>query len=482
MSQTADAQPSVEVGRYLQVLRRRWLVVLVFVVLGIAAAGGYLALQPRQATATALVNLNVITDEPFSFAREPSGLIDPQTEVQTARSAAVVQEAADRLGGDITPLEVRRKVDVELVSDATVMRVTYASDSKEESVLGADAVSEAFLEYRGALAAAKLQSITDQLTEQLDTLREQLRQVTQRLASANEGSRRAAAAENDQALLNLELDNLLTQMNAVKGIDTSGGTVLTAASQNDVYITPSRATVFASGALLGLLLGVVAAFVREATDRRVRREGDLDKVGGALLGRLPATSREQGPLSEPSLEAARGIRERLLASRSTSTGETVILETGKHEASGLPVLLAAAFSEVGEKVELLFAQQPQGRGAEQMDALALDKVSGEGGLTRSLSDRFPGLAVSVSSHDDPSRIVEQFLRTHRGSGGNLRTIVVLDNETAPSTRMAAVRIAGHAVGVVRPGKGRTDHLGVLKRETEEVGASFEGWVLAPSGS
>jgi uncharacterized protein involved in exopolysaccharide biosynthesis len=185
---------SVELGRYFQILGRRWLTVVVCTLLGAGLGLAYLALKPQRATASALVYLNVVTATPFTNTREPSGLLDPQTEVQTARSAQVLNRAATEVGG-VTASDLRSALRVELLSDATVVRITYESDSQEKAVAGADAVAKEYLAYRGQLAEDKITNIDARLNQQRNDLRDQLQAANTRLAKAKPGSTAAIQAD-----------------------------------------------------------------------------------------------------------------------------------------------------------------------------------------------------------------------------------------------------------------------------------------------
>ncbi len=107
LSSTQSQVTSLDAGRYLRALRIGWPWVVTCTVLGGLLGGLYLTVSPGQATATTLVNINVVTAEPFSFQRNPSSLIDSQTEVQMVRSSAVVSRSAEELGAAYTASDVR---------------------------------------------------------------------------------------------------------------------------------------------------------------------------------------------------------------------------------------------------------------------------------------------------------------------------------------------------------------------------------------
>src|SRR5215213_3191609 len=103
------------------------MVVLAFTIIGALVAGAYALATPKSYTATTVVNVNVIADESFSVQRSASGLIDPATESQLARSSAVLEDAAADIGDGTTIADVRRSMTVTVLPETTVARITYSA-------------------------------------------------------------------------------------------------------------------------------------------------------------------------------------------------------------------------------------------------------------------------------------------------------------------------------------------------------------------
>ena len=459
---------SVELGRYLTTLRRRWLTVLLCGAIGAALALGYLALRPPEATATALVNVNVISAEPFNYQREPSGLLDPQTEVQLARSAEVVSGAALAIGDGTRPSEVRGGLRVELIGDATVLRVSYSDEDREDAITGADAVAEGYIAYRSAQAKAKLDAITSQLVGQRNELREALREVNERIAAASPGSPRAIQADSDRQLLNRELDSLLQQVNEVSAIDVTGGTVLTPATDNEVFLSPNRTLLVAGGLILGLLIGLVIAFVREALDRRVHDDVDLARAdGGRLLGTTRHVPRASALLEGPGRDDLATIRERLLAAVPGRGGQVAVVDSH----TGRPTFVAAGLAETlarrGAAVEMVLVDYPDEYISTLQQDLGLELASGPGGTRLFRSTLVKSLSVAVT----PS--AELIPNTPDGAF----CLFAIPPQAPQSTRLTAVRRAGSVVLVVPSRRARHQEIRRLASEVRGVGARVVGTVL-----
>ena len=93
---------SLNLEEYVHVLRRQWRVAVAVAVVGVLAAIGFLAVVPREYTATTTVNLTVISTEPFAARSAPSSLLDDQEERAIAQSHLVAERAAVTMSGVMT--------------------------------------------------------------------------------------------------------------------------------------------------------------------------------------------------------------------------------------------------------------------------------------------------------------------------------------------------------------------------------------------
>ncbi len=290
MSEHVDAGTSMDLARYGNILRRRWRVVALCLVLGLGLAVLYLAMVPQKLTAATQVQINVISTEPFTSDRSSADLVDPETEVQLARSSRVVTAAAEELSGSMTPADVRSAMEVSVLPEATVVRIAFTADSKREATAAADAIAQAYLDFRSDQAADRITSISTSLGKRRTEVLAGLRDANARLSKATAGTPAATQAETDRQILSADLDSLLGQINSLNSIDTGGGTILTSAADGTVTVSPNRSTFVLGGLFGGLLLGIVAAFTVNVLDRRVRDPYDISGAGGgAVLSRLTST-------------------------------------------------------------------------------------------------------------------------------------------------------------------------------------------------
>lgn len=160
--------------------------------------------------------------------------------------------------------------------------------------------------------------------------------------------------------------NETTQSKAVRKRDPIEVTLITAATLPTAPGGPGARILLPVGALLGLLLGIVAVLAQDHFDHRVRDRADLEECLGApvaaaipLARHAPDVFRRR-PIS-PAAEAYRFLREHLNPLITSVPGAgAVLLVASPHAREGrscVAVNLAAALAEPGASVILVDADQ-----------------------------------------------------------------------------------------------------------------------------
>lgn len=478
MTSPLDETTSLDLSHYLTVLRRRAGVVVVGVLLGLVAAVLYLVLADRAVTASTLVNVNVISSDPFSTPRSASGLIDASTETQTASSSVVLNQVASGLGE--TPSTIRRNMTATLASGNTVMRITYTADSTTAAEDGADAIAQAYLDFRSAQADARVQRIVDQLNAQRDGLRDDLVRINTILKRAKAGSGRAIQAESDRQLTNIELNSLSSQINTFLGLDATGGVVLTTAAESPTSVSPSKTLILSTGLGLGLILGVLAAFAINSTDRRIRDARSLQRAGGGeVLGEL-TSSRPGIPAASDDLDVVRTVRELLFATMPDDPPVVAVadLSTGA-SVPDVAANLALTAVETGRSVHLVMADADKDAVDLAVRSLGLTPVRSEDG-TRRFTSTAHGAALTVSA---PARGTLSQMDTAGGAegidGGSAMTVIAVPQGAARASLLAAGRLGHAVVLVVSKGGTTAATVNQAAKELAVVGATVNGSVLVP---
>jgi uncharacterized protein involved in exopolysaccharide biosynthesis len=478
LSPVSEAQPSLELAHYLGVVRQRAWVVLLAAMLGLLGALAYVTATERTVTAMTIVDINLISSDPFNTTRSPAELIDQVTETQTATSSTVLREVATSLGG-VRPSEVKARTDAELMSDATIMRISYTASSTAKAEAGADAVASAYLAYRSQQADARATAIVDNLTQRREALRDELLRLNSAINAARPNSPRAVQAESDRQLVNVELNSLSAQISSFLGLETTGGQVLSQAAENPTTVTPSTLRVVLGGAAGGALLGLVAAFVLAAVDRRVRDGRALSRLGaGPVLGQIPSP-RLLVPAADADRDAVRALRERL---RATMTGRpTAVTVVDLSTDDGIPAVaanLAEAFSEAGDRINLVLAHAPGDVAGDLASALGLspapggtdegtryERVSGggDGGFSMTVPPAGRSFLTKPSEYSDadPDQV----------------TIVAVPSGAPTSVLLGAARAVPAVLLVVTGSKTRKSTVSRVCQELASVGARVHGTVL-----
>ena len=270
----------------LSVIRRRWLTVLTFVVLGVLVGVGLSLLQTPQYTATASVILQSPVSQ-FTGARA----LDPEevtAQAEIITSDAVAERVIDDLGLGETPDELAERVVAEPFPERQVIEITATGLTADDAADVANAFRDTFVTVGLERTEAAQQSVNDYYVKQLSRTRNRIQDVRARLA---------AAPDNELLGLQAQIDALtgrLTQLQTSLVAANDPSRLLPQAEPLDDAVpptAPSQPDALRSGILggvIGLVLGLLVAFLRERTDDVVRDGARAEALlGGPVLGHVP---------------------------------------------------------------------------------------------------------------------------------------------------------------------------------------------------
>jgi capsular polysaccharide biosynthesis protein len=467
MNEVQGSTASLGFEQYITVLKRQWRVVAAATVLGALIAFVYLALASQVVTATTTINLNVITTEPFSAQRAASGLLDDATETAIARSHVVATRASEELGGAFTAAEIRRASTVSTSSGAAVVTVDFEADTAARAIKGADAVASAYLSFRSDQAQERIDVMVSSLTERIDALNTTLGEVNQQLASADPSSVAYAQATTQRQQILTELDGLLSERNGLQSVDTTGGIVLSAAEDNELGYAPGRTVTLLTGAAGGFVLGIIAAFVWNVFDRRLRNSREVSRVLGAPVFATVDARREDVPATREAADALRVTRERLLVD--IYLGSTVLVIDATHgvETSPTAVNLAVVTAQAGHDVQVIVPEASDDFFAHLRAALDLKR----GADRRSVSRTVPSLRVFAATDSGDERQGDLLLtnQTHAAiddAGEEALTFLLLSSKAHPASILAGIRLAGSVVVVTRENDTTSSELRWIREEAD----------------
>lgn len=256
----------MSIAYILNTLRRRWLTVLLAVLVAALAGVAFAEAAPDRYAATASLVVTPVVSNPMTGSRED---VNIRTEQEILGSRAVAARAADSLG---IPLEsgsyLRADVETAAPSGSQILQVTVGANNPAEAAAGANAIAEAYLEFRRETT----ENVSVQYIEGID---EQIADLRSQPASP--------AIESLIATLQQQRSSLALS-------NTEPGRIIGVASPPNSPSGPGAMITTAGVAMAGLLLGIAAAVSRERFDPRVRSADRLEMA----LGPLPiVTSRSE---------------------------------------------------------------------------------------------------------------------------------------------------------------------------------------------
>jgi capsular exopolysaccharide synthesis family protein len=284
----------VDVREQFSVLRRRWRVVAISLLLGTAAAIALTRLATPQYEAT-----TVLVIEPAQSAASSSGVVMDPNEVATQVTVITSSEVAERVQ-DAVPLnestgELLESVVVEPRDDTRTVDITVTRDNKQDAASIANAFADEYIAYRQDEVIERLSDLRVRYTGQLTDISEELDQINDELRTtldeADAPTKVTLRAERDSLLI--QRADVSTQLATLNyGIDPTspGGIITLRAEPPSGPASPNLPRALILGMTLGLVLGVALALLRDRLDDVLRDESRLRPLvqDQPILGRIPS--------------------------------------------------------------------------------------------------------------------------------------------------------------------------------------------------
>jgi Mrp family chromosome partitioning ATPase len=346
-----DHQPEdAGIREYLGVLRRRKWIFLQAVVLVPAAA---VALSVRQAPSYEASSEVVLKYQ--NLAGVLTGIQDystvfqdaervSETQARLAASPALASRVLAEAGiRDREPVDLLDASSISADASSDVLRFTVTDGEADTVRILATTYAREFIRYRRELDTQPIVLARRGLAERIEELR---------------------AAGRERSKLYDTLVESEQQLRTMEALQTANAAVLRLPeAATKIGPTPTRNGVL--GLLLGIVLGLGLAFLREALDTRVRSsETVTSALGAPLLGRipvLPKKRRRAAPLvmlespDGPYAEAFRVLRTNI-EFMNIDRGARILMVTSASEDEGKSTTaanLAIAFARAGRRVALV---------------------------------------------------------------------------------------------------------------------------------
>lgn len=375
-----SAQPdSVDLRQYWYRLTARLPLILVITLLGMVGAGAWYYVTPQVYTATATLTVYPLTTERYAANRNIGNLVDMNAEAALASSFRVAQAAAETLPGEWTASELRESGNVSVGKDSSTMSVSVSAEDEAMARGGAQAIADAYLKARSEQAEVSIEMLVGRDQARIDETRKSLAEALERLDRAEAGSAEDASATADVQILNQQVATLLSRISALEGIDTTGGVILNPASETKISVESRLALLVVTGAAVGLIAGVLAAFLLPSRGRKLRN--------------LRAVQRELEQSNVLELDLRTDPRESLAAAaqriitRMDATGSEVLAVVfcgPQRFAESLSAGLADVLRGTGVKAAVGQAGRAQAHGGAQVVLLPVSLRSAESELLQTL--------------------------------------------------------------------------------------------------
>ncbi|WP_064741695.1 Wzz/FepE/Etk N-terminal domain-containing protein [Hamadaea tsunoensis] len=361
---------SMDLSDYLGLVRRHWWVVLLLTAVGVGAAGAVTRTLPKEYLSATSVLVQPSGDDTNASGGRTKGEINLDTEAQLVRSTQVAASAAELLRTQESPRDLAKNVTVEVPPNTTVLSIKYAAATPLAAQAGSHAFAEAYLRSREANARFDLTSQAKALDTKVKQLNGQLNQIVAKLGKLGPDSATRPSLDSQRATLQTQINQLNSKTNQIATATVSVGRIISDAGLPNRPRKPDLMVNLAGGAMLGGLIGVLVAAVRQRLDKRVRRGSDVSRRADVpVLAEVTARTKPRLDDVFPPYGTGGRIFNRLrnevvaaLAETGRQDVASTIVVTG---ASGGPCAtlvaanLAAALARTGSEVVLVGAHQPE---------------------------------------------------------------------------------------------------------------------------
>jgi succinoglycan biosynthesis transport protein ExoP len=325
---------------YLAVVRRYWLMILIIVIIGAAAGLADALRQTPVYQANAQVafqdptqNLNIVGIGSNS-AQTPAS--QAAVNATTATAPAVMTQVHRRLGTPVSVGALTGAVSTQVQVGSGLLEITASGSSPTFASQLANTVA-------GVVVTRDNQQTRAQFGQMANTVSRRISRLKPQAGTAP--SPQLSFYEDELARLET-LSSFASSAQVAKPAEPPSGPS-----------SPKKARDVVLGGVLGLLLGIIAAFVRDSMDRRLRAPDDIEStfelplvghVRKQAMGRVPYLSNGRGDLERLDLDAFRILRRNVEFLDPEHPPKSILVtsavaEEGKTTVAGsLALVLAAA--------------------------------------------------------------------------------------------------------------------------------------------
>lgn len=312
MDPEARGDDQVDLRHYVHVLNRhKWTVVLSVLVTA-AVALGLSLVQTKVYTADARVVLqqdpaDTVFNPNTGQRNDPERVVDTEIEIIESHP---VQQMVEKVLSRSVP-----NVSASAVGQTDVISIKATDKSPAQAAAVANAYAEQYVKYKQQRAVGSLLEAAKEIDSQINSLQKQVDGLDNQIAASPGAT--DIKAQRDSLIQQIgTFRQQLEEVQVQSRLKEGGAQLVTPAEAptSPSSPRPKRNTIL--GILLGLMLGIALAFLREQFDDSIRSKDDIEFVSKLpVLAIIPQSSKTQEggvvSLEEPSsqvAEAYRGLR------------------------------------------------------------------------------------------------------------------------------------------------------------------------------
>ncbi|HXA34006.1 MAG TPA: polysaccharide biosynthesis tyrosine autokinase [Acidimicrobiales bacterium] len=302
---------------YARILWRRKLTILIVVVVAVAATVGLDSVRTKRYTGTARL---LFVSQSYSSvgAVTPLSPTDIATDIGLVQSSTVKAIVAKSLKTAPPPVSVAEQGTTEIAT------VSVTSTDPAFAAKAANAYAKGYIQASQQRFLNTSQAAENQLQGQINALQNQINGLQNQINQANsKDTSTLSNLDNQLGALASQQNTLRAQLSQIQvnvAQSPSGGQLVEPATQSNSPVSPKRVTDALIALVIGLIVGIAVALLRETLDDRIRTKAELERVAGGLpsLGLIPVVGEWHDrkkpflisalhPRSPPA-EAYRGLR------------------------------------------------------------------------------------------------------------------------------------------------------------------------------
>jgi capsular polysaccharide biosynthesis protein/MinD-like ATPase involved in chromosome partitioning or flagellar assembly len=274
---------SFEAADYVDVLRRRWLTILVLTIIGLIGSLGYALVAPKTYSTTAEVAVTPTGADMtngVAGSRTNSGSVNLDTEAQNVTSTMIASAAGKIMHSTVPPWQLSQQISVTVPPSSSDLLIACDASSADGSAQCANAFAQAYLHNRSVTSLRSLNAQMTVVQDKVNALNNQAAALSGKVGSLPANSSQRLAAQAQLPGVQNQIHALTGQLSTLTALaaNNSGGSIITPATPPGTPTSPKKALVLPAGVVGGLVLGLIIAFLSDRRDKRIHAGKEVERL------------------------------------------------------------------------------------------------------------------------------------------------------------------------------------------------------------